>query len=63
MDFVHNPYRCGPLRVGRYGLASSLLDSPMLKFRKYPAMQTNCMLYHCRAILSVLYGTFRERFP
>ena len=18
MDFVHNPYRCGPLRVGRY---------------------------------------------
>ena len=19
MDFVHNPYRCGPLRVGRYG--------------------------------------------
>ena len=20
MDFVHNPYRCGPLRVGRYGL-------------------------------------------
>ena len=21
MDFVHNPYRCGPLRVGRYGLA------------------------------------------
>ena len=20
MDFVHNPYRCGPLRVGRYGV-------------------------------------------
>ena len=20
MDFVHNPYRCGPLRVGRYAL-------------------------------------------
>ena len=20
MDFVHNPYRCGPLRVGRYDL-------------------------------------------
>ena len=19
MDFVHNPYRCGPLRVGMYG--------------------------------------------
>ena len=20
MDFVHNPYRCGPLRVGRYAV-------------------------------------------
>ena len=25
MDFVHNPYRCGPLRVGRY--VSQCLDS------------------------------------
>ena len=23
MDFVHNPYRCGPLRVGRYALPTS----------------------------------------
>ena len=23
MDFVHNPYRCGPLRVGRYVLCRS----------------------------------------
>ena len=23
MDFVHNPYRCGPLRVGRYGIEQS----------------------------------------
>ena len=23
MDFVHNPYRCGPLRVGRYGVSST----------------------------------------
>ena len=22
MDFVHNPYRCGPLRVGRYEVAA-----------------------------------------
>ena len=22
MDFVHNPYRCGPLRVGRYDVSS-----------------------------------------
>ena len=20
MDFIHNPYRCGPLRAGRYGI-------------------------------------------
>ena len=20
MDFVHNPYRCGPLRVDKYGI-------------------------------------------
>ena len=25
MDFVHNPYRCGPLRVGRYEL---MVDNP-----------------------------------
>ena len=26
MDFVHNPYRCGPLRVGMY----DLLVCPMM---------------------------------
>ena len=25
MDFVHNPYRCGPLRVGRYGVDRYLI--------------------------------------
>ena len=24
MDFFHNPYRCGPLRVGRYDLTYTL---------------------------------------
>ena len=23
MDFVRNPYRCGPLRVGRYGMGET----------------------------------------
>ena len=27
MDFVHNPYRCGPLRVGRYDLTPGLATS------------------------------------
>ena len=27
MDFVHNPYRCGPLRVGRYGLGGHTFKS------------------------------------
>ena len=25
MDFFHNPYRCGPLRVGRYALHPHLI--------------------------------------
>ena len=24
MDFVHNPYRCGPIRVGMYDCHSNL---------------------------------------
>ena len=27
MDFVHNPYRCGPLRVGRYDSGPSWVNS------------------------------------
>ena len=26
MDFVHNPYMCGPLRVGMYGLYTSEIN-------------------------------------
>ena len=26
MDFVHNPYRCDPLRVGMYGLYTSEIN-------------------------------------
>ena len=26
MDFVHNAYRCGPLRVGMYGLYTSEIN-------------------------------------
>ena len=26
MDFVHNPYRCGPLRVGRYAIWAEVVN-------------------------------------
>ena len=30
MDFVHNPYRCGPLRVGRYDLDPLAIKNDIL---------------------------------
>ena len=46
MDFVHNPYRCGPLRVGRYDLATvNLVMRSVLQTRTQPTQQYCCPLY------------------
>ena len=47
MDFVHNPYRCGPLRVGRYVVNISLeLQSSVHIHDKVAGLQTKDTLYH-----------------
>ena len=51
MDFVHNPYRCGPLRVGKYGDWYGFLSSEHAfpsKFWIY--------LEHCPCVEAVITG-------
>ena len=39
MDFVHNPYRCGPLRVGMYGGADTAERSVATRlYADYPEL-------------------------
>ena len=56
MDFVHNPYRCGPLRVGRYGLglhlspSSRLRTMPFLDTQNYPPESVSSPPAQCPAL-------------
>ena len=49
MDFVHNPYRCGPLRVGMYVLHINMTNnSAYIILQKYWQISPVFKLFHHR---------------
>ena len=56
MDFVHNPYRCGPLRVGGYVRTAQQYAGHRLRrslcWRVAPVALTDCVVNEARRIFT-----------
>ena len=60
MDFVHNPYRCGPLRVGMYGCGVLYCGQSILIVAELPLELSNRNAHPIRWTLTSVAPPYRK---